>query len=264
MRFIHTTYLRNLDSILKQGIKRSKKKCIFADVLFEDLKNRYNDWGYDLYYGEDKSIVAVIFSLPSDQNILVGDWIQGDGGKTSISVGKFEKLLSKSVKTINKIWIKPINEYDILRNELRNFNNIKVKTPIGKVIHYYSNLQVAVIKLEDELSIGDKIEIEGFTTKSSTIVDSIQIENQYVKYAFQGQEVGIKVLEKVRRNDLISKIDFEWNNTFRETKRFHYPFISSGFEVRIKNNINPKWILGYYIFETKDQFFKPWYTSDMF
>ncbi|MEM4197170.1 MAG: hypothetical protein QXV64_03580 [Candidatus Anstonellaceae archaeon] len=80
------------------------------------------------------------------------------------------------------------------------------KVYVGKVVHFYPKISVAVIELEDALKIGDKISIEGKTTNFSQIVESIQVEHQDIKEATKGQTIGIKVIERAREGDRVYKI----------------------------------------------------------
>ncbi len=80
------------------------------------------------------------------------------------------------------------------------------KKRVGKVLHYYSNIGVAVIELEDTLKIGDKITIEGSTTNFEQEVESMQINKQPIEEATAGQQVGLKVKDKARENDIVYKI----------------------------------------------------------
>lgn len=77
---------------------------------------------------------------------------------------------------------------------------------IGKIAHYYGNLNVGIIALNDILKIGDKIHIKGHTTDFSQDVSSMQIEHADVSQGAAGDAVGIKVLEKVHQNDKVYKV----------------------------------------------------------
>lgn len=78
---------------------------------------------------------------------------------------------------------------------------------IGKVISYYSNINVAAIELtKGDLKVGDKIKFKGATTDFEQKVDSMQIEHQPVKKAEKGKSVGIKIKDKVRPNDSVLKV----------------------------------------------------------
>lgn len=80
------------------------------------------------------------------------------------------------------------------------------KKLIGKIVHYYSKIGVAVIDLEDDLSVGDEISIEGATTNVRQTVESMQIEHENVETAKAGDSVGMKVIDRVRESDAVYKI----------------------------------------------------------
>lgn len=77
---------------------------------------------------------------------------------------------------------------------------------IGKVSHYYSNLGVAIIELEDVLKVGDKIRIEGGETVFEQEVESMQVEYKDTAEAKKGDAVGVKVQEKVREGNRVYKL----------------------------------------------------------
>ena len=74
---------------------------------------------------------------------------------------------------------------------------------IGKVFSYYSHVNVAAINLTDGLKVGDTIAIKGHTTNFQQKVDSMQINRQEIQEAKAGDEIGVKVSEKVRPNDKV-------------------------------------------------------------
>jgi len=78
-----------------------------------------------------------------------------------------------------------------------------VEKEIGKVSSYFSNVEVAAIKLSKKLEVGDKVHIKGHTTDFEQGIKSIQIERKDVKKAKKGDHIGIKVSEKVRPNDKV-------------------------------------------------------------
>jgi len=86
-------------------------------------------------------------------------------------------------------------------------SSAKKEKPIGEVAHYFSNIEVAVVKLSAPVSIGEEIRITGgentdFTQK----VESMQIEHEKITKAKKGQEVGMKVKEKVREGYKVFKV----------------------------------------------------------
>jgi translation initiation factor IF-2 len=81
------------------------------------------------------------------------------------------------------------------------------KEKVGTVFTYFSKVGVAGVKLTDgSLSIGDKISIEGATTNFEQTLDSMQIDRADIETAEAGQDIGIKVSDRVRPNDLVYKI----------------------------------------------------------
>lgn len=78
---------------------------------------------------------------------------------------------------------------------------------IGKIVHYFSNIEVAVIKLSAGLSVGDEIKIVGGeNTDFTQVVDSMEMDHKKIKKAKSKDEAGIKVKEKVRDGYKVYKI----------------------------------------------------------
>jgi len=77
---------------------------------------------------------------------------------------------------------------------------------IGKVSDFFARPVVAGIELTGTLTLGDKLRIKGHTTDFELIVESMQINNVDVKAAKAGDSVGVKVSERVRREDIVYKV----------------------------------------------------------
>lgn len=79
---------------------------------------------------------------------------------------------------------------------------------IGEVTHYFDNIEVAVIDLnKGSLKVGDEIRIAGGEdTDFSQEIESMEIDHESVKKAKKGDEVAIKVDEKVRTNYKVYKL----------------------------------------------------------
>ena len=78
---------------------------------------------------------------------------------------------------------------------------------IGKVTHYFSNLQVAAIEITDgERCVGDTIHIVGHTSDFTQKVDSMQIEHESVQKAAAGQSIGIRAADHAREHDQVFKV----------------------------------------------------------
>ncbi len=79
------------------------------------------------------------------------------------------------------------------------------ETEIGEVMTYYANIGVAAVELSGDVKVGDTIIFRGFTTDLEHKVDSMQIEHDSVQEAKAGDQIGVKVSGKVRKNDRVYK-----------------------------------------------------------
>jgi len=77
---------------------------------------------------------------------------------------------------------------------------------IGKVTHYFSKIEVAVIELSDSLRAGDTIRIAGGSTDFTQTVESMEVDHQKVEEAKTGDSVGLKVAQKVREDYKVYKV----------------------------------------------------------
>ncbi len=70
---------------------------------------------------------------------------------------------------------------------------------IGRVSHYYDKIKVAIVTLDSNLTIGDKIKfVRGGEDLFTQKVDSIQIEHEQKQLAQKGDVVGIKTKKDVK------------------------------------------------------------------
>jgi hypothetical protein len=81
---------------------------------------------------------------------------------------------------------------------------------IGEVIHYYSNLKVAVVALEKDLSTGDIVHFKSPDSREAKVdfeqkVVSMEIEHHKIEAAEPSQEVATKVDQRVRKKDRVYK-----------------------------------------------------------
>ncbi|HEX9665472.1 MAG TPA: EF-Tu/IF-2/RF-3 family GTPase [Thermodesulfobacteriota bacterium] len=78
---------------------------------------------------------------------------------------------------------------------------------IGYVSDYFRNISVAAVEITSGIvSVGDTIHFKGHTTDFKLQVNSMQIEHESVTEAKQGDSIGLKVSEKVRKGDKVYKI----------------------------------------------------------
>ncbi|MFC1649201.1 translation elongation factor-like protein [Patescibacteria group bacterium] len=77
---------------------------------------------------------------------------------------------------------------------------------IGIITHYYDKLGVGIVKLSRALKKGDPIKVTGSTTDFEQVVDEMQYDHKELESAKKGQEVGIKMDEKVREGDEVTSV----------------------------------------------------------
>ena len=82
---------------------------------------------------------------------------------------------------------------------------IVVEKQIGLVSHYFDHVKVAAIKLTASLKVGDVIEFKGGEVDFEQKIGSMQIQHEKVEKAKKGEEIGIKVKEKVRKGYRVFK-----------------------------------------------------------
>ncbi len=75
------------------------------------------------------------------------------------------------------------------------------KTLLGAVTHYYGGIGVAIVKLVKPMTPGIMIRVAGATTNFIQQVESMQLDHAAVVKAKKGDEVGIKVKDRVREGD---------------------------------------------------------------
>lgn len=74
---------------------------------------------------------------------------------------------------------------------------------VGKVVHYYDKIAVAIIKLEKSLKASDKVKFVHDDDSFEQAIESMQIEHEQVSQGKKGQEVGVKVSKKVKEGTLV-------------------------------------------------------------
>jgi putative protease len=80
---------------------------------------------------------------------------------------------------------------------------------IGKVTHYYSHLNVAVLELTNSLKVGDLIHVQGHSTDFMQTVTSMEINHHMVTWVKPGDNVALKVIEPAHPHDVIFRITEE-------------------------------------------------------
>jgi putative protease len=118
--------------------------------------------------------------------------------KISGKVKKVKKCQKRVVKKRAKKVAKQVSKKKI---------SIKKKEKlIGKVTHYFDKIKVAAIKLNSPLKLNDQIRIVGGEVDFKQKVKSMEIDHKKVKKAKKGDEIGLKVNQKVREGYRVFKL----------------------------------------------------------
>jgi hypothetical protein len=81
------------------------------------------------------------------------------------------------------------------------------KKQIGVITRYFHKIGVAAIMLDDTLNVGSRISIEGATTNFEMNVKSMQVDRVEIESGSKGQEIAIKVADRVREKDIVYLVD---------------------------------------------------------
>jgi translation elongation factor EF-1alpha len=78
---------------------------------------------------------------------------------------------------------------------------------IGKIIHYYDKIGVAILELDAPLSVGEKIKfVRGGEDLFEQDVTSMQVEHKAIESAKKGDTIGLKVQEEVKEGAEVFKV----------------------------------------------------------
>lgn len=78
---------------------------------------------------------------------------------------------------------------------------------IGKITGFFTKVGAAIIDITGgSLKVGEAVRIKGRTTDFEQVVESMQIEHQPIQEAKNGQTIGLKVKDRVRRHDTVYKV----------------------------------------------------------
>jgi putative protease len=77
---------------------------------------------------------------------------------------------------------------------------------IGEITHFFGKIKVGVIKLSDNLKVGDKIRIVGGEREFDQTVESMEVDKEKIKKAKKGDAVGLKLKGKAREGYEVFKL----------------------------------------------------------
>lgn len=111
---------------------------------------------------------------------------------------KAKKLKTK--KIVKKVIKKKVAKKKVVKKVVAKPKKVK---KLGEVTHFYGGISVAIIKCAEVIKLGQKVRVKGATTDFVCTIDSIQYEHAPLSATKKGQEVGVKVGDKVRQGDEI-------------------------------------------------------------
>lgn len=77
---------------------------------------------------------------------------------------------------------------------------------VGEVSHYFTKIGVAVVELTGKIKVGDSISVKGMTTNFEQKVESMQVEGENIEEANPGDDIGMKVVDRVRKGDIVYRL----------------------------------------------------------
>lgn len=78
-----------------------------------------------------------------------------------------------------------------------------MEKPIGQITHYFDKIGVAIVKFNRKVKVGEMIRFKGAHTDFAQKIESMQFNHADIASAEKGQEVGIKVKEKIHETDKV-------------------------------------------------------------
>lgn len=78
---------------------------------------------------------------------------------------------------------------------------------IGKVVHFFDKIMVAIVSLSADLKVGDEVKFLGHGADFSQKIESLQFNHQDLNEAKSGTEVGTKVSQMIKEGTLVYKLN---------------------------------------------------------
>ncbi|HCB35601.1 MAG: hypothetical protein A2W52_02795 [Candidatus Taylorbacteria bacterium RIFCSPHIGHO2_02_49_25] len=77
---------------------------------------------------------------------------------------------------------------------------------VGKVVHWYDKVGVAVVKLAAALKIGDRVKVKRGEEEFEDSVTSMQLDHQPIETGKKGQEVAVKLSQQAKEGADVFKM----------------------------------------------------------
>ncbi|MDD3735104.1 MAG: hypothetical protein PHO31_01350 [Candidatus Pacebacteria bacterium] len=86
-----------------------------------------------------------------------------------------------------------------------NFNS--EEKLIGRVTHFFPHTMAAIVKLEDDVNLGDRVKFQKGENQFEQEIKSMQVDHQPIQFGKKGDEVAIQTEQKVKEGYLVFKIE---------------------------------------------------------
>jgi len=116
---------------------------------------------------------------------------------------KVKKMKTKKVKKVKKTKVKKTKAKKAKKAAVKAKVKVAKKKALGKVVHYYDKINVAIITLKSPLKIGDLVCLKRGELEVVQEVSSLQINHQNVARAGRGAVVGMKVDVPVKEGAVV-------------------------------------------------------------
>ena len=90
-------------------------------------------------------------------------------------------------------------------NYMSIFSWFKKNKQLGKVVHYFDKINVAVVQLTGKLKVGDTVKFKHGVKEFEQMVGSMQVNHVQVQSAKAGEEVAIYTEHEANRGTLLLK-----------------------------------------------------------
>jgi len=118
--------------------------------------------------------------------------------KKKVTKKVVKKKVTKKVAKVKNLFKKPVKKIvKVIRKEKK----------IGKITHYFDKIKVVVVKLSDNLSVGETIRIVGGeNTDFKQKIASMELDGEKIKKAKKGKQIGIRVKDRAREGYKVFKV----------------------------------------------------------
>ena len=82
-------------------------------------------------------------------------------------------------------------------------------TRVGRINHYFDHINVAVLTLTETIHVGEMLHFLGHSTDFRQEITSLEIEHKAVESAKPGEDVAMKVTQRVHPNDAVFRVEGE-------------------------------------------------------